>query len=123
MREFEKRSTKLLHAADELRKLLTDNSDLPVLVLVGEDACGSDLSYYTACTTMSAQVGQFLDCWQDIDAERCFVSKSSFREALEDLCEYDPEEQTIEEFHAMVDAEVAEYDPYWKPCIILYVDN
>lgn len=28
-----------------------------------------------------------------------------------------------EEFDALVKKTVAEYDPYWKPCIILNVDN
>lgn len=30
---------------------------------------------------------------------------------------------TDEEFDALVKKEMAEYDPYWKPCIILNVDN
>lgn len=30
---------------------------------------------------------------------------------------------TDEEFDALVKKTVAEYDPYWKPCIILNVDN
>lgn len=30
---------------------------------------------------------------------------------------------TDEEFDALVKKTVAEYDPYWKPCIILHVDN
>lgn len=30
---------------------------------------------------------------------------------------------TDEEFDALVKKAIAEYDPYWKPCIILNVDN
>lgn len=30
---------------------------------------------------------------------------------------------TDEEFDALLKKTVAEYDPYWKPCIILNVDN
>ena len=30
---------------------------------------------------------------------------------------------TDEEFDTLVEKEMAEYDPYWKPCIILDVNN
>lgn len=122
MRELEKRSTKLLHATDELRQLVIDNPELPLLVFSGEDVGGTDYSY-TSCSYCSAQKGEFLDCWQTVDDECCFTSRDEFWEAMANRLEDDSEGLTDKEFDAKVDAEVAEYDPYWMPCIILYVNN
>ena len=32
-------------------------------------------------------------------------------------------EGSEEEFKEFIKTKLAEYEPYWKPCIILYVDN
>lgn len=51
----------------------------------------------------------------------CFTDRDEFEEAIADsLADRDC---TDEEFNALVKKEMAEYDPYWKPCIILNVDN
>lgn len=50
-----------------------------------------------------------------------FYNDCEFEEAVADsLADVD---YTDEEFDALVKKTVAEYDPYWKPCIILNVDN
>ena len=49
------------------------------------------------------------------------TDRDEFEEAVADsLADSD---YTDEEFDALVKKTVAEYDPYWKPCIILNVDN
>ena len=42
MTEYEKESTWLLHATDELRKLILENPELPLLVFAGEDCNSGD---------------------------------------------------------------------------------
>lgn len=118
--EFERRSTELLHATDELRKLLLENPDLPLLVFAGDDCNSGDYSYMS-CGHVSACVGEFLDCMQEVNDERCYTDRDEFEEALYDYL-YDgniPEE----EYETLCKECLAAYDPYWKKCIILYVDN
>ncbi len=121
MTEREKRQTGLLHSSDELRQLIIDNPDLPLLVFAGEDCNNGDYCFMS-CGSVSASVGEFLDCQQTVDDERCFTDRDEFQEKLEDnLCDsFDGSEQ---EFEAYIEDILMEYEPYWKPCIILYVNN
>lgn len=45
MRDEEKRPTRLLHSADDLRQLILDHPDLPLIVFASDDANSGDYSY------------------------------------------------------------------------------
>ena len=110
----------LLHSADELRQLIRANPTLPLLVFAGESANTGDYSYMS-CSYIKAYKGEFLDCAQTVNDCMCFTDRDEFEEAIADsLADSDC---TNEEFDALVKKEMAEYDPYWKPCIVLNVDN
>jgi len=53
----------------------------------------------------------------------------TFKKFAEDLADhlydelYHDWDGTDAEWNTFCDKRVAEYDPYWKKCIILYVDN
>lgn len=120
----ERKPTCLLNATDELRKLIIDNPDLPLLVFAGNDAVYDDYAY-TSCYKISAQIGEFLDCQQIINDTYCYVDRDEFAEDFEDAY-YDEHENfkgTEKEWDALMEERIKEYDPYWKSCIILYVDN
>lgn len=120
MTNDERRLTGLLHSADELRQLIRENPTLPLIVFAGEEANSGDYSYMS-CSYVKAYKGEFLDCTQTINDCMCFTDRDEFKEAIEDsLTDRDC---TDEEFDALVKKEIAEYDPYWKSCIILNVDN
>lgn len=121
MKIEERKPTNIVSSAKELRRLIIDNPNLPLVVFAGEDAnCCNYM--YTACTWVNAYVGEFLDCMQDVNDEKCYCDRDEFEEDLADtLEEYFEESQDA--FDMRVQREVAEYDPYWKPCIILYVNN
>lgn len=121
MRDSELIVTGLLTAADGLRQLILDNPGLPLLVFAGEDANIGEYSYM-ACSSVMASLGVFLDCQQEVDDTYCFTDKDDFSEWLEDQL-YEGFKGSEEEFKEFFKAKLAEYDPYWKPCIILYVDN
>lgn len=109
MTNEERRPTGLLHTADELRQLIRNNPTLPLLVFAGEEA------------NSKVYKGEFLDCAQTVNDCMCYTDRDEFEEAVADsLADGD---YTDEEFDALVKKTVAEYDPYWKPCIILNVDN
>lgn len=115
------RETGLLNAADGLRQLILENPGLPLLVFAGEESNGGDY-YWMACTSIKARLGEFLDCEQNVNEEYCYTDKDDFAEALEDQL-FSDFKGSKEEFEEFLKAKLAEYEPYWKPCIILYVDN
>lgn len=120
MRDEEKRPTKLLHSADDLRQLIIDHPDLPLIVFATEDANSGDYPYMS-CSSVSAEVGEFLDCMQDVDDCYCFIDRDEFAEKIADsMSDFDGSEQ---EFEVEVEHRAAEYEHYWKPCIIVYVGN
>lgn len=121
MKNEEKMPSGLIHSTDELRRLIIDNPTLPLLVFAGEEANGGDYMY-TSCSYVRADVGEFLDCKQEINDEKCYCDRDDFEEDLADaLC--DDFTGSNEDFEARVRDEAAKYDPYWKKCIILYVNN
>lgn len=120
MTEAEKHPTGLLHSGDELRRLLLERPDLPLLVFAGDEANIGDWSYMS-CGSVHAEVGEFLDCQQGINDERCFTDREEFEdEARDNYCDFDGSEREFEQF---MDDLILSYEPYWKPCIIVYVNN
>lgn len=120
MTNDERRPTGLLHSADELRQLIRENPTLPLIVFAGEEANSGDYSYMS-CSYIKAYKGEYLDCTQAVNDCMCFTDRDEFEEAIADSLS--DTNCTDEEFDALVKKKMAEYDPYWKPCIILYVDN
>lgn len=125
MTDAEKRPTDLPQSTDELRRLIAENPTLPLLVFASEDAVCGDYTY-TCCSSVSASLGEFLDCQQEVNEERVYCDKDDFAEEYADKL-YDWEgrdwDGSDKEWDEYVDKRIAEYDPYWKPCIILYVGN
>lgn len=121
MTQDERKPTGILNSAEELRKLILDNPGLPLLVFAGEDAnAGGDYSYMS-CSRVSAHVGEFLDCCQTVNDCRCYCERDDFQEDLESAhSDFDGSDREFEEF---IENEMMKYEPYWKPCIIVYVDN
>ncbi len=119
MTEYEKKSTGLLNSAVELRKLLLEHPELPLLVFAGGESNGGDYSWMS-CSSVKAKIGEFLDCRQTVNDEYCFIERDEFEEAIENNSDFTG---TDAEFTEYIKTRMAEYEPYWKPCIILYVDN
>lgn len=59
----ERKPTGLLHSADELKQLIVENPDLPILVFAGDNANNGDY-LYMSCSHVSVEKGEFLDCEQ-----------------------------------------------------------
>ena len=119
MTEYEKESTWLLHATDELRKLILENPELPLLVFAGEDCNSGDYSYMS-CGRVTASIGEFLDCQQTVNDEHCYTDRDDLESDIECRSDFTG---TDEEFTDYIKARMELYAPYWKPCIIVYVDN
>lgn len=113
-----------LNECKELKKLITENPDLP-LMFFAEDT-GYDNAYvYMSCSLVKAEKGEVLDCYQDINDEKLFASRDEFEEEVEYALAWmdGTKDLSDKEFDELVKSEIAKYDDKWKDCIIVYVGN
>lgn len=124
IQESEKKPTHLLMKAETIRKMIAENPELPLIFIVTEEANNGDYSsVFTDC--VHAEIGEFLDCCQEINNEICFTDRDKFEEEIFDNIEvltgYD---DRSEEWYAQEAERIASlYDPYWKKCIIIQVGD
>lgn len=118
MRRFNR--LEISKSSNELKRLIAENPDLPIMVL-----CDNDLycDYYSSAIApcISFYLGEFLDCYQEVNEERVYFDRDEFLEELsyklEDLPEF--EDLTQEEFDKAVEAEFDKYSSYWQKAIII----
>lgn len=124
MTNQERKQTGLLHSADELKRLVLEHQELPILVLAGDNANTGDYGFMS-CSRVRAQEGEFLDCKQKIDACKCYTDRDDFEDDVADFLAGEEQYRDLpdDEFNALVEQTVNEYDDFWKPCILLLVDN
>ena len=115
----------LIHDATELRKLIAENPDLPIVVLVGEDANNGGDYYWMYCSSVSCCIDEILDGNTPYDNnEHIFVDRDQFEEAVAEVMTNDETMKLSNaDFDALVKAEVAKYDPYWRKVIAVYCNN
>lgn len=112
----------ITQSTEELKKLILENPDLPIVVLAGEEA-HCDGFYWAYCSSISFHIGEVLDCdFCDYD-DSIFTDRDRFREKIEDDLWEDYHELSDEEYDAAIDREVAKYEPYWKKVIAIYATN
>lgn len=121
MLDREKQPTGLMHSGEQLRKLLLERPNLPVIVFAKDSANSGDY-YMMSCTDVSAEVGEFLDCQQGYNDCYCFTDRDEFRDEIAENVFFE-QEITDEELERETERIFAEYEPYWKSCIILTVGN
>ncbi len=116
----------MIKDSTELRKMIAENPELPIVVLVGSDAAWDDYAY-TYCTCVSCFVGEILDCEPPFANDGFVVNdKEDFRERMEEwLVDQDDRyaKMSDAEFDAILAEEMAKYEPYWKKCICIQADN
>lgn len=110
--------------ASELRKLIAENPELPIVVLVGREAACDEYGY-TYCHCVSCRIDEILDCEVPYNNELVESDRENFEEMMADwLCDQDGfKDMTDEEFEIALKAEIAKYEPYWKKCICILADN
>lgn len=124
MTNKERKHSGLLHSADELKQLIAENPDLPIVVFAGDDANIGDYSY-TSCSYIKAYKGEFLDCAQTVNDCMCYTDRDEFEDDVADALAGEEQYRAlpVDEFNFLVERTVNEYDDFWKPCILLHVDN
>ena len=108
---------------DELKKLIIEYPDYPIIVMVANEVVGEDYGWwYAPCISFS--IGEILDCEQDINDEKTYTDRDDFEEDVQYCVECDDafENATDEEFDAEVERIIAEFEPYWKNVIQIRAD-
>ena len=121
MLDREKQPTGLMHSGEQLRKLLLEYPELPVIVFANDSANSGDYACMS-CMDISVEVGEFLDCQQEYNDCYCFTGRDEFRDEIAENVFFE-QEITDEELERETERIFAEYEPYWKPCIIMTVGN
>lgn len=109
---------------DELKKLIAEHPDYPIVVLCSYEVCGDDDYYWWYAPQIRFCIGEILDCEQDVNDEKVYTDRDDFEEDLVDMLGYNEDyaEATDEEFDAIVKAELAKYEPYWRKVIQIKAD-
>lgn len=115
-------SYEIAKKSDELKKLILENPDLPIVVLAGQDAT-TGCHAWTFCSYIGFRLGEILDCdYCDYD-DTVFTDRDRLEEyVMDELCDqYD--EATDEELNMLLKDRLAVLEPYWKKVIAIYADN
>lgn len=121
------RNYSLTKKSDELKKLILENPDLPIVVLAGEDANIGDFSWMF-CTNISFSIEEIFDCdFYNYD-ETIFTDRESLEEVIIDKIENGDIDVGVDitdedEFNKAVECEMEKYEPYWKKVVAIYANN
>ena len=101
-----------LNDTTELRRLILENPELPLLIFCGEDAWHDDYTYEMAYASKGdiRTLTLYHNKWMN---EEEYES-----ELIDDLCD-DYEEMSDEEFHQMIEQKIAETE--FVEAIVIYV--
>lgn len=109
---------------EELKELIKEYPDYPIVVLVGSEVAADDDYRWWYAPELKFEIAEILDCEQDINDEKVYTDRDEFEEDLADILgdSGDYDETTDEEFDAIVKAELVKYEKYWRPVIAIYAD-
>ena len=113
---------KLAHSTDELKKLIAEHPDYPIVVLAGEEANNGDHGWMY-CSYISFGVEDILDT-DFCDYNDCaFTDRDRLEEFVEDMLYDDYSDKPEEEYTAAIKAKLEELEPFWTKVIAIYVSN
>lgn len=116
------RTYSLTKNSDELKKLILENPDLPIVVLADETA-SCDYWGWTYCSCISFHISEILDCDYYDYNDVVFTDRDRLEEKIsDDLCD-EYFEKSDEEFEAAVKSKLEELEPYWKKVIAICASN
>ena len=110
---------------EELKALIQEHPDYPIVVLVGSEVVADDDYRWWYAPELKYGITEILDCEQDVDEMKVYSDRDQFKEDIGYIIEnnLDPnKEYTDEEFDKLVEAEFQKYEKYWKPVIAIYAD-
>ena len=116
------RTYALSKKSDELKKLILENPDLPIVVLAGEEANGGDYSWMF-CSYISFNIEEILDC-DYVDSNDCvFCDRAYLEEYIENELYDEYCDKPDEEYEAAIKRKLEELEPYWVKVIAINATN
>lgn len=113
---------RLSEKTDELKRLISENPDLPIVVLAGEEANDGD-HYWTYCSRISFELAEILDCdYHDYD-DVIFTDRERLEEKISEDLYDDYHSKSDAEYDEAVAAKMKELEPYWQKVIAIYATN
>lgn len=115
----------------ELKKLIAENPDYPIVVIAGKEANGWGYTWMF-CSDISFSIGEILDCECPYETDFVCTDREDFEERFEEwlwdkMCYEDNAgdgvEPNEEEFQKRLKEELAKYEPLWKKVIAIYATN
>lgn len=110
---------------EELKALIQEHPDYPIVVLVGSEVVADDYYGWWYAPELKYKIAEILDCEQDVDVMKVYSDRDLFKEDIGYKIENSLDlnkEYTDEEFDKLVEAEFQKYEKYWKPVIAIYAD-
>lgn len=112
----------LTQKTDELRKLILENPDLPMVILANEDSSNADYGWMF-CSSISFHIDEILDCdYYDYD-DTVFTDRGRLEEYIEDILYDEYCDKSEDEYETAIKNKLAELEPYWKKVIAIYATN
>lgn len=115
------RDYSLAKQSDELKKLILENPDLPIVVLVSDDACGDYC--WTYCSDISFGIDEILDCEFYDYNDAVFTDRDRLEERIEDMLYDYYFNKPDEDYEMAIKRKLEELEPYWKRVIAIYASN
>lgn len=108
----------------ELKELIAQHPDYPIVVLAEESAVCDEFTY-TYCSNISFGIGHILDCETPYNNEFVITDEDDLKEHIADSwCNEDKySDLSDEDFYKLVDEKAKEYELYWKDVVIICVGN
>lgn len=110
---------------DELKKLIAEHPDLPIVVIVNAEVVADDDYNWWYAPDVSFSLGELLDCDQDVNDMKVYTDRDDFEEDLRDVMsnQEEYENATDEEFDKAVEEEIKKFEPYWQQVIQIRADT
>ena len=116
------RTYSLTHNSDELKKLILENPDLPIVVLANEDSV-CDYWAWTYCSSITFCIDEILDCdYYDYNGT-VFTDRDYLEEYIADSLYDDYRGKPEEEYEKAIKDKLSEFEPYWKKVIAIHATN
>lgn len=107
---------------NELKKLILENPELPIVILANEDSNNADYGW-TYCSRISFYIEEILD-WDFYDYNDATITdRDRLEELIADMLYDEYCEKSDEEYEAAIKREAEKYEPYWKKVIAIYASN
>lgn len=106
---------------DELRKLILENPDLPIVVLTHWEVCADDNGYWYG-HSISFEINRLIKVVENSGDIVFFSDEEDFYDYVSYAIEYDYdyEKMTDAEWQKTVEEKCKEYEPLWTKCIVIY---